>query len=164
MGTKTANEDLAQDSTTLKFLNATILGTPQPDIVNEDMGTKGLMSMIYSMSSKATSFHKMAIEVSPDSSHKISHGAVHVAIGDPYGHMSQLSHYAFDLILWLHHANVDRQFIIWQATYPNVWILPESDLIWTSTIALGGSNTSASPLTPFHQPDRETPWTSDAAR
>ncbi|TGO22829.1 hypothetical protein BPAE_0153g00050 [Botrytis paeoniae] len=138
MGTNTANEDLAQDPTTLRFLNAVILGTSQPDIVNEDMGTEGSMSMIYSMSFKATSFYNMAIQVSPDSSLENSHGAIHVAIGDPYGHMSQLSHSAFDLIFWLHHANVDRHFIIWQAIYPNVWMLPESDLICNFTIAPGG--------------------------
>lgn len=66
----------------MKSLNAAILGTSQPDIANEDMGAEGLMSIIYSMSSKATSFYDMTTQVSPDS-HKNSHGAVHVAIGDP---------------------------------------------------------------------------------
>ncbi|KAF5871460.1 putative tyrosinase protein [Botrytis fragariae] len=145
MGTNTANEDLAQDPTTLRFLNAAILGKSQPDVVNEDTGTEGLM-------------------ISPDSSLENSHGVVHVPIGDPYGHMSQLSHSAIDLMLWLHHANVDRHFIIWQAIYLNVWMLPEPDFICTVTIAPGDSDTSVSPLTPFYQPNREAPWTSDAAR
>lgn len=163
-GTNTADEDLAQDPITLRFPNAAVQGTSQPDIVNEDLGAEGLQSMIYSMFSKATVFYNMATQVSPGPSLENPHGAVHVAIGGAYGHMSQLSYAAFDPTFWLHHANVDRLFAMWQAIYPDVWMLPESDLIGTFTIVPGTSDTSASPLTPFYQADGETPWTSDAAR
>ncbi|KAJ8068065.1 hypothetical protein OCU04_003639 [Sclerotinia nivalis] len=162
-GTNTADRDLAQDPTTLRFPNAAIQGTSQSNIVNENLGAVGLMSMIYSMFSKSTAFYNIATQVSTSPSLENPHGAVHVAIGGPYGHMSQLSYSAFDPIFWLHHANVDRLFAMWQAIYPDVWMLPTSDQIGTFTIARGTSDTSASPLTPFYQPDGEAPWTSDAA-
>lgn len=30
----------------------------------------------------------------------------------------------FDPIFWLHHANVDRLFAMWQAVYPESYIIP----------------------------------------
>ncbi|KAF7857179.1 hypothetical protein EAF04_009420 [Stromatinia cepivora] len=163
-GTSTADEDLAQDPTTLRFPNAAVRGASQSSIVGEDLGAVGLMSMIYSMFSKSTAFYNMATQVSTGPSLENPHGAVHVAIGGPYGDMSQLSYSAFDPIFWLHHANVDRLFAMWQAIYTDAWMLLTSDQIGTFTIARGTRDTSASPLTPFYQPDGETPWTSDAAR
>ncbi|TGO46240.1 hypothetical protein BCON_0336g00060 [Botryotinia convoluta] len=141
MGTNTANEDLAQDPTTFRFLNAAILGTSQPDIQHH-FTTWPPKSLLTPLSNILMELYTLLLET----------------------HMSQLSHSEFDPMFWLHHANVDRHFIIWQAIYSDVWMLPESNLIGTFTIAPGDSDTSASPLTPFYQPDRETPWTSDAAR
>ncbi|KAI9641438.1 hypothetical protein NHQ30_010245 [Ciborinia camelliae] len=155
-GTSMADEDLAEDPTTLRFPNTAILGISQPNMVNEDLGADDLTSMIYSMFAKAKTFYNAATQVSPGPSRKSSRRCV--------GHMSQLSFSAFDPMFWLHHANVDRLFAMWQAIYPDVWMLPQSDLIGTFTIAPGTSDTSVSSLTPFYQADGKTPWTSDAAR
>lgn len=106
----------------------------------------------------------MATQVSPGPSFENPHGAVHVAIGGPYGHMSQLSYSAFDPMFWLHHANVDRLFAMWEAINPDVYLLPEVEEIGTYTIAVGTTDTSSSPLTPFYAADGVTPWTSDASR
>ncbi|KAA8563987.1 hypothetical protein EYC84_011986 [Monilinia fructicola] len=163
-GTNRADEDLAQDPTTLRCPDKEVQGTSQPDEANDYMNSEGLMSSIYSMFSKSKVYYNMATQVSPGPSLENPHGAVHVAVGGDYGHMSQLSYAAFDPIFWLHHTNVDRLFTMWQAIYPDEWILPESDMIGTFTIVPGSSDTSAAPLTPFYQADGETPWTSDAAR
>jgi tyrosinase len=106
----------------------------------------------------------MATQISPGPSFENPHGAVHVAIGGQYGHMSQLSYSAFDPMFWLHHANVDRLFAMWQAIYPDVYLQPETEEVGTFTIAVGTSDTSSSPLTPFYTADGNTPWTSDSAR
>ncbi|KAK7476001.1 hypothetical protein BaRGS_00032768, partial [Batillaria attramentaria] len=47
---------------------------------------------------------------------EVTHNAIHSWIGgsSPYG-MSTLEYSAYDPIFFLHHANVDRQFAIWQA-------------------------------------------------
>jgi tyrosinase len=106
----------------------------------------------------------MATQISPGPSFENPHGAVHVAIGGQYGHMSQLSYSAFDPMFWLHHANVDRLFAMWQAIYPDVYLQPETEQVGTFTISVGTIDTSSSPLTPFYTPDGNTPWTSDSAR
>ncbi|ESZ89927.1 hypothetical protein SBOR_9689 [Sclerotinia borealis F-4128] len=163
-GTSRADEDLAQDPTTLRFPNAAIRGTSQPENANDNLGSEGLMNMIFSVFSKSTVYNNMATQVSPGPSLENPHGAVHDAVGGSHGHMSQLSYAGFDPVFWLHHANVDRLFAMWQAVHPDAWMLPESDQIGTFTIAPGATDTSTSPLTPFYQADGETPWTSDAAR
>ncbi|KAM3081653.1 hypothetical protein ACMFMG_005105 [Clarireedia jacksonii] len=159
-----ADQDLSQDPFTLRFPDEPIQGTSQPPIVNEDLGAEGLMSMVYSVFTKSTSYYNMATQISPGPSFENPHGAVHVAIGGQYGHMSQLSYSAFDPMFWLHHANVDRLFAMWQAIYPDVYLLPVVDQVGTFTIAAGTIDTSSSPLTPFYAADGETPWTSDSVR
>lgn len=43
------------------------------------------------------------------------HGSVHVMVG---GHMASVSNAGFDPIFYLHHANVDRLWAIWQKSNP----------------------------------------------
>lgn len=43
------------------------------------------------------------------------HGSVHVRVG---GNMGSVSLAGFDPIFWLHHANVDRLWAIWQSSHP----------------------------------------------
>ncbi|QSZ30034.1 hypothetical protein DSL72_004552 [Monilinia vaccinii-corymbosi] len=163
-GASRADEDLAQDPTTLRYPDREVRGTSQPDVADEHLDSEGLMSSIYSMFAKSKAYYNMATQVSPGPSLENPHGAVHVDVGGSHGHMSQLSYAGFDPIFWLHHANVDRLFTMWQAIYPDQWISPENDMIGTFTIPAGSTDTSATPLTPFYQGDGETPWTSDAAR
>ncbi|KAJ0302498.1 hypothetical protein COL516b_007033 [Colletotrichum fioriniae] len=51
-----------------------------------------------------------------------AHNAVHVYIG---GYMGDVRIAAFDPIFWLHHANIDRIFAIWQACNPGKYVTPQ---------------------------------------
>ncbi|CAG8562008.1 4806_t:CDS:2 [Paraglomus brasilianum] len=55
------------------------------------------------------------------------HNAVHNKIGGTGGHMAYVETAGFDPIFFLHHANVDRLTAIWQACYPNSWIVEEDN-------------------------------------
>ncbi|KAI4091021.1 MAG: hypothetical protein LQ344_004402 [Seirophora lacunosa] len=52
------------------------------------------------------------------------HNAIHMMVGNG-GHMSNIPYSSFDPIFWLHHANVDRLFALWQAVYPNATVTPQ---------------------------------------
>ncbi|WP_172828246.1 tyrosinase family protein [Paenibacillus polymyxa] len=46
------------------------------------------------------------------------HGDIHGWVGGPGGDMSTILRSAYDPIFWSHHANVDRQWAIWQKCNP----------------------------------------------
>ncbi|KAM7203335.1 hypothetical protein V8F33_002326 [Rhypophila sp. PSN 637] len=52
------------------------------------------------------------------------HGNYHIFIGGNSGHMSVVPIAAFDPVFWLHHAQVDRVWSLWQAFHPDVWFPP----------------------------------------
>ncbi|KAJ3161194.1 hypothetical protein HDU86_007816 [Geranomyces michiganensis] len=45
------------------------------------------------------------------------HALVHDAIG---GHMGSVRYSANDVLFWLHHANIDRMYAVWQAEHPDL--------------------------------------------
>jgi tyrosinase len=51
------------------------------------------------------------------------HNSIHNSVGG-WGHMQFPEVAGFDPIFWLHHANVDRLFAMWQALYPDSYIEP----------------------------------------
>ena len=53
------------------------------------------------------------------------HGGVHVRVG---GNMSSVARAGFDPIFYLHHANVDRLWTIWQSSHPAVLPSNEANL------------------------------------
>lgn len=67
---------------------------------------------------------------------------------------------------WLHHANVDRIFALWQAIYPGTFIPAEGleDNFGTLTIAPGTTEYSSTGLTPFTSSTTGSMYTSDTAR
>lgn len=90
------------------------------------------------------------------------HNTVHNSVG---GDMAYLWIAAQDPIFFLHHANVDRIFAIWQAIYPNSWI-NESQPISTGTYdvapnTLEDANTG---LSPFHKDNSGTFFNSNDVR
>lgn len=97
------------------------------------------------------------------------HNNIHSWVGgDTGGHMSEVPVAAFDPIFWLHHANVDRQFAIWQTLNPTVWFsdrnqqLSDDDGNWSTrprTI-----DTPKTALSPFHTDTHGTSYTSDGVR
>ena len=91
------------------------------------------------------------------------HNAIHSLVGHG-GHMGQIPYSAFDPIFWLHHANVDRLFAIWQAIYPNSYTTAEVDIEGTFTNAPGETEDVNTPLTPFHSDTLGTLYTSATVR
>ncbi|KAF9629012.1 hypothetical protein BFW01_g10215 [Lasiodiplodia theobromae] len=62
-------------------------------------------------------FATAAVGGSSNGSLEDFHGNLHVTIGGPGGHMSEVEVAAFDPIFWLHHCNIDRILAIWQALH-----------------------------------------------
>jgi len=88
--------------------------------------------------------------------------------GENAGHMGMIPVAAFDPIFWMHHANVDRQFAIWQTLNPTLWFdspdqqLTDPDGNWSTkpnTI-----DTPKTPLAPFHTDKQGTYFTSVTCR
>lgn len=92
------------------------------------------------------------------------HGSIHVAVGGTMGHMSQLQYSAFDPIFWLHHANVDRLFAIWQALNPNAYDINKVETDGTFSIRGGTSVTPDTPLAPFNDASGRKFWTSNTSK
>jgi tyrosinase len=46
------------------------------------------------------------------------HGSMHVAVGGPAGWMSRFNTAALDPLFWLHHANIDRLWVVWRGRDP----------------------------------------------
>ncbi|KAI1131069.1 Di-copper centre-containing protein [Nemania abortiva] len=102
------------------------------------------------------------------------HNNIHNWTGgfDKYiGHMTEVPVAGFDPIFYMHHANVDRQFALWQAVYQK-----EDDINWfqkkkeqlkddgTWSIKAGDIDTPSTPLAPFHMDTKGTYFTSDDIR
>lgn len=77
--------------------------------------------------------------------------------------MTYLPLAAFDPIFWLHHANVDRFFAIWQTIHPNSYgasqVAPHS----TWTVASGSTQGADSPLEPYRK-DASNFWTTNEVK
>ena len=65
------------------------------------------------------------------------HNNIHNDVGGPNGHMTILWYAAFDPAFWLHHANVDRLFALWQAINPNSYTVNANTEQPTFAIAQG---------------------------
>lgn len=77
------------------------------------------------------------------------HNGIHSDFGP--GHMQYLQNSAFDPVFWFHHCNVDRVIAIWQKIYPDTFVTPYTQAVWTYTIAKGSVQDATSPLKPFHK-------------
>ncbi|KAK8049036.1 Tyrosinase [Apiospora phragmitis] len=91
------------------------------------------------------------------------HDTIHIAAGGDSGHMAIIAYSAFDPIFFLHHANVDRIFAMWQILHNDSWVEPMAALQPTRTISYGDSQNSSTNLTPFFAHDGQF-WTSDMVR
>ncbi|KAI1611775.1 hypothetical protein EDD36DRAFT_496654 [Exophiala viscosa] len=115
------------------------------------------------------------------------HNDIHTMCGNGgdgrTGHMGLTEYAAFDPIFWLHHANIDRIFAIWQALNPDTWSWDQRLLDSPTYVrAIGDRETSTSWLIPFRRkieedfdpfadpgscprrPPKVEWWTSDALR
>ncbi|KAF5591026.1 tyrosinase precursor (monophenol monooxygenase) [Fusarium subglutinans] len=88
------------------------------------------------------------------------HGAYHVTIGNPDGHMGSIATAAFDPIFWMHHCQIDRLFAIWQAA--------NGDEHWFNELPKDKQGLATIDLTPFRKSVSENNekkyWTSDLSR
>ncbi|KAL8651556.1 MAG: hypothetical protein Q9210_003187 [Variospora velana] len=80
------------------------------------------------------------------------HNGIHMLVGNG-GHMGNIPYSSFDPIFWLHHANVDRLFALWQAIYPNATVTPQVNAIGTFTVDPGTTEDINTQLSPFHSDD-----------
>jgi tyrosinase len=92
------------------------------------------------------------------------HDTIHNIAGGGSGHMAYIPFSAFDPIFFLHHANVDRIFAMWQALYPNSWITPSPAVQASYTTSAGEIQDSKTALTPFYAKTDGTFWNSDMIR
>lgn len=81
------------------------------------------------------------------------HSAIHVAIGGEQGYMADLSFAAFDPIFYLHHANIDRLFALWQALHPDSYLCNDTSIY----------PNDETELHPFRKTDNQY-WTPKLAR
>lgn len=96
---------------------------------------------------------------------ELLHGNIHNIVGGD-GHMTWPEVSAFDPIFWLHHANVDRLFAMWQVLNPNSYFGPSGALnIFGSFYEPPGSIDSGnSSLAPFHVDNGTRLFTNDDVR
>ncbi|KAK8126358.1 uncharacterized protein PG998_002117 [Apiospora kogelbergensis] len=77
------------------------------------------------------------------------HDTIHLAAGGDSGHMAIIAYSAFDPVFFLHHANVDRIFAMWQILYNDSWVEPMMAVEPTRTMSYGASQNASTNLTPF---------------
>jgi tyrosinase len=78
--------------------------------------------------------------------------------------MAYIPFSAFDPVFFLHHANIDRLFAMWQALYPSSWISPTPAIVNSYTTSVGEIQDSKTALTPFYAKTDGTFWDSDMVR
>ncbi|KAI0179377.1 hypothetical protein GGR52DRAFT_589129 [Hypoxylon sp. FL1284] len=105
------------------------------------------------------------------------HNSVHLAVGTEMtveagaewassrlcGHMGS-GFAAFDPLFYLHHANIDRIFALWQAIFPDSYVAPQISDLGTYLRPANLTDTIDTPLLPFFGKDGETPYTAATAR
>ncbi len=92
------------------------------------------------------------------------HDTIHNIAGGFSGHMSYIPFSAFDPIFFLHHANIDRIFAMWQTLYPDSGFSRRRQLLNSYTTSRGEIQNSSTALTPFFADGDGSFWTSDMVR
>ncbi|KAI0136498.1 hypothetical protein BJ170DRAFT_677371 [Xylariales sp. AK1849] len=91
------------------------------------------------------------------------HDTIHLDLGGDFGHMAIIAYSSFDPVFFLHHANVDRIFAMWQLVYNNSYVGSMPAVLATRTISVGDVQTSKTDLTPFFFNETKF-WDSDQVR
>ncbi|MCJ1229614.1 hypothetical protein MMC12_006283 [Toensbergia leucococca] len=146
-------------------------GQSQPDMVNKQLAANGqaFQTLTYQLLAAESDYAPFSNTGYFDSrgnrynSLENMHNVIHSIVGSG-GHMSDIPFAGFDPIFWLHHANVDRLFAIWQALYPDSYTTPEVDPYGTFTNKPGETEDINTALTPFHSDNASTLYTSATVR
>jgi len=134
-----------------------------------------LQDQVFSLFTQCNDYSHFSNDAADSSSTQCSnslegiHNTVHMTAGGqgsssaPGGHMTYLPLASFDPVFWLHHANVDRIFAMWQTINPNAYGGSQNAVDSTWTIAQGSYQDSNSPLTPFYK-DGQNFWTTNQVK
>ncbi|MCJ1361156.1 hypothetical protein MMC16_000253 [Acarospora aff. strigata] len=164
-----ANDRLANFKTTVRYPNSA--GQSQPNLVNKQLlaNANSLRTLTYQLLVQQSNYASFSNTGYQDgrgglyNSLENMHNSIHGLVGNG-GHMGNVPYSAFDPIFWLHHANVDRLFAIWQAIYPNSFVTSQRNALGTFTAAPGGVENVDTALTPFHGTSPGQIYTSTTAR
>ncbi|KAI0176329.1 Di-copper centre-containing protein [Hypoxylon sp. FL1284] len=91
------------------------------------------------------------------------HDSIHTVGGGVYGHLAIIAYSGFDPLFWLHHANVDRIFAMWQVLYNDTYVVPQPAVYSSHTTSPGEIEDTQTALTPFFSNETHF-WTSEAVR
>ncbi|KAF2152857.1 Di-copper centre-containing protein [Myriangium duriaei CBS 260.36] len=147
-------------------------GNSQPALVNKqfDNIASSLHSQVYNLWSQQKDFLRFANAAITNkfrmrfNSIEGAHNTIHTTVGGNGGQMSDISVAAFDPIFWLHHANVDRIFSIWQAINPDLYVVPYPANMDSYSTAQGTTEDVNYPLYPFHSDTNGSLYTSANVR
>lgn len=78
--------------------------------------------------------------------------------------MTYIEYSSFDPVFFLHHANVDRLFAMWQILNPDSFVEPTKAVYTTFNSLAGQIQDSETILTPFRDNSSSGFWTSSTAR
>lgn len=133
-------------------------GTSQPALVNQQLTSmaSSLHTQAYNLWTQAYDYPRFADASVTNKFHmhfnsiEGMHNTIHTTVGGARGQMGIISVAAFDPIFWLHHANVDRVFAIWQAVNPTMYTVPYAAAMPSYSTPQGTMEDVNYPLYPFH--------------
>lgn len=132
-----------------------------------------LQDQVYQLFTQCTSYQGFSNDNTGGCSSSLEgiHNTVHTTSGGPGtssvptgGHMTYLSLASFDPMFWLHHANVDRYFAMWQALHSGSYSATQNAPHNTWSIASGTGLNMDYPLQPFTKDTSGDFWTSNEVR
>lgn len=128
--------------------------TSRPSISNNDMIAEGpgLKESVANVFENARDYNSFSNYQEGGDSIEGVHGTVHVITGDE-GHLTFIELAGYEVLFYLHHANIDRLFALWQVINPNSYLT-------NSSSQFPNANT---PLYPFRRTQTEY-WTSESVR
>ncbi|KAI0022596.1 hypothetical protein F4780DRAFT_185715 [Xylariomycetidae sp. FL0641] len=98
-----------------------------------------------------------------DDSVESLHDTIHILGGGGWGHLSIIAYSSFDPLFFLHHANLDRIFAMWQVVHNDTYVVPTPALYASHTTDNNQIEDAQTPLTPFFSNETAF-WTSDMVR
>ncbi|KAI1006701.1 hypothetical protein K3495_g1516 [Podosphaera aphanis] len=135
-----------------------------PAAVDGSLQNSRLTSDTWRSLMKSTDFNGFGSTGTPGTSIENIHNSLHSYVGARYGHMSYLSYAAYDPIFWLHHANVDRLFALWQVLNPDSYIESQEYEYGNYVIPPNSIVDANTPLQPFRNQANNQWWTSESSR
>ncbi|KAI1108409.1 Di-copper centre-containing protein [Nemania sp. NC0429] len=91
------------------------------------------------------------------------HDSIHTIGGGGWGHLAIIAYSSFDPLFFLHHANVDRIFAMWQIIHNDTYVVPTAAVYASHTQNQGDIEDTQTPLKPFFVNDTAF-WTSETVR